>query len=68
MCPRECHLAPVEVCRDAEPQKCFIRSVMDNDSWLVMPRDHRLEEETYSHASRESDRNGNETLHRANEN
>jgi len=32
-----------------------------------MPRDHRPEEETYSHASRESDRNGNDTFHRPNE-
>jgi hypothetical protein len=37
---------------------------MDNDDWLVMPRDHRPEEATYSHASRESDRNGNDILHR----
>ena len=37
---------------------------MDNDHWLVMPRDHRTEEETYSHASRESDRYGDDMLHR----
>ena len=49
---------------DADPPKRFIRSVMDNDHWLVMPRDHRPEEETYSHASRESHRNGNDMLHR----
>jgi len=36
---------------------------MDNDSWPAMPRDDHPEEETYSHASRESDRNENDTLH-----
>jgi hypothetical protein len=29
-------------------------------------RDHHPKEETYSHASRESDRNGNDTFHRPN--
>jgi len=56
----------MKVCLDANPPKYFIRSVMDNDHWLVMPGDHRPEEETYSHASRESDCNGNDTLHRPN--
>jgi hypothetical protein len=56
----------MKVCLEEDRPKCFIRSVMDNDNWLVMPGDHRREEETYSHASRESDRNGNDTLHRPN--
>ncbi len=57
----------MKVCLDADPPKCFVRSVMDYDNWLVMPGENRPEEETYSHASRESDRNGNDTLHRPNE-
>jgi hypothetical protein len=40
------------------------RGVVDNDHWLVMPRDYRPEEETYSRASRESDRNWKDMLHR----
>jgi hypothetical protein len=56
----------MKVCLDADPPKCFIRSVMDNDDWLVMPGDHLPEEEACSHASGESDRNGNDTLHRPN--
>jgi len=39
-------------------------ALWDIDDWLVMPRDYRPEEETYSHASRESGRNGNDMFHR----